>query len=481
MARMFRVLSGIFAHVMTLYFLWATLTHPNTTWWTVCVGGLLGFMLVDALTLFIHYALDNYFSPDTPIIGKTVYYFRQHHHDWGAMFARDFFDNNFENALFAASCGVFVAFGSPSAMTCAMMSVAILGGTYVSQIHKWAHADSVPRPVLWLQRSGVIIDKAYHDVHHDDAQGNYGLFAGWLEPMFDALRVFMILEYIIYLLTGEVALEGRAGFPEDDASFRERYERVYWHFWYTFLSAYTEATGATFHCMNWGFDEPGLDLGDEVGAERYPLQLYEKLVEGMQLQGKALLDASCGRGGGAHYLHTAKGLARTRGVDFTPAHVELCRRAFGDTEGLSFVQGNAEHLPVDPGAFDVVVSVEASHCYGDISRFTASAYDALAPGGWLLWTDFAPVDKLPQIKRALRAQGFEPHLEMDVTQGVLRAMKKDAARRERLITEHSATILQPLLRNFAASDERADTVRRMVRGDYIYFMWRVRKPAAEAP
>ena len=105
--------------------------------------------------------------------------------------------------------------------------------------------------------------------------------------------------------------------------------KTLWRTWYGFLAWYGDRRGARFSCMNWGYDDGRVLVGDGAGPERYPLQLYHALVERAPVAGKRLLDVSCGRGGGLHYLTRAFGPASALGLDFTPGNVRLAERSFG--------------------------------------------------------------------------------------------------------------------------------------------------------
>lgn len=250
--------------------------------------------------------------------------------------------------------------------------------------------------------------------------------------------------------------------------------KLLWRSWYSFLAWYSEQKGVRFTCMNWGFDDGHTLVPSAFEAERYPLQLYHVLAEQVPIAGKTVLDASCGRGGGLHYLASAFAPASAIGVDFTPGNVAIARSAFGESGlPLTYREGDAEKLAdVDDASVDVVVSVEASHCYPRLEAFFAAAHRVLKPDGHLLWTDFMPVGRMDEIRRQLSAH-FEVVAERDITPQVLSAMQLDMPRRQALIA-HSAKALRPLMVNFAAADETADTVKRFTTGTHTYFMFALR-------
>ncbi|MFN8642326.1 MAG: fatty acid desaturase CarF family protein [Candidatus Binatia bacterium] len=67
-----------------------------------------------------------------------------------------------------------------------------------SQFHKWAHVARVPRPVRWLQASGVILTPARHARHHAASHGRgFCVTTGWLNPLLDRLQAFSTAERLI--------------------------------------------------------------------------------------------------------------------------------------------------------------------------------------------------------------------------------------------------------------------------------------------
>jgi hypothetical protein len=43
----------------------------------------------------------------------------------------------------------------------------ILAAFLTNQFHKWAHMDTPPTFVGWLQAWGVILSREHHDIHHE--------------------------------------------------------------------------------------------------------------------------------------------------------------------------------------------------------------------------------------------------------------------------------------------------------------------------
>ncbi len=102
---------------------------------------------------------------------------------------------------------------------------------------------------------------------------------------------------------------------------------------------------------------------------------------------RRVLDVGCGTG----YLlrRLASRLPRASeflGVDAAPKMIEVARSASSD-DRLNLVQGTAERLPADEGAYDLVVSTTSFDHWTDQAAGIRECARALAPGGTLVLTD----------------------------------------------------------------------------------------------
>jgi ubiquinone/menaquinone biosynthesis C-methylase UbiE len=121
-------------------------------------------------------------------------------------------------------------------------------------------------------------------------------------------------------------------------------------------------------------------------------------------QGTRLLDVATGPGYVAARA-AARG-AKATGVDFSPQMLALARRA---NPAIDFVEGDAEVLAFDAGAFDAVV---ANFCLLHLARPDRAAGEfarVLAPGGRVAMTVWGPPDRarvlgvFPEAMRAASA------------------------------------------------------------------------------
>jgi len=246
-----------------------------------------------------------------------------------------------------------------------------------------------------------------------------------------------------------------------------RGRRLLWRGWYQFLAARYRDPRWTF--MNYGYRSPevpapALDPADE--PDRSCIQLYDVVARGAPLAGRDLLEVGCGRGGGAAYVARALGPRRVVAVDLSPRAIALCRGRFRQPN-LSFQVGDAEQLPFPDGAFDVVLNVESSHCYGRFDLFLREVRRVLRPGGQFLYADFRPQEEIAAWRAALPAAGFVVAEERDLRPGVLAALDADDDQKRSLI---DALVDRPLLGIFGEFAALRGTVlnEALRRGEFGY-------------
>src|SRR6185312_6200263 len=105
-------------------------------------------------------------------------------------------------------------------------------------------------------------------------------------------------------------------------------------------------------------------------------------------------------------------------------------------DGLTFQQGDAEHLPFEGGTLDAVINVEASHCYPDFPRFLAEVARALKPGGHFLYADFRFADSFSKWEQALATGPLQIQQMRTINAEVLRGRNRNSARSLELIARH---------------------------------------------
>ncbi|WP_373155955.1 class I SAM-dependent methyltransferase, partial [Mycobacterium marinum] len=94
--------------------------------------------------------------------------------------------------------------------------------------------------------------------------------------------------------------------------------------------------------------------------------------------------------------------------------------------GLDFVRGDAENLPFEDESFDVVLNVEASHCYPHFSRFLAEVVRVLRPGGYLLYTDLRPSNEIAEWEADLAGSPLRQLSQREINAEVVRGIEKNS-------------------------------------------------------
>lgn len=232
--------------------------------------------------------------------------------------------------------------------------------------------------------------------------------------------------------------------------------------------------------MNYGFAPldaaaPPLALDPADEPDRYGIQLYARVLDGIDLAGADVLEVGSGRGGGADWIARARGPRSVTGVDLAASAVALSGRE-RHAPGLTFVQGDALALPFDDASFDVVLNVESSHCYPSTAAFVAEVRRVLRPGGTFAWADLRAAYEVDATRADLRSSGLVPVAEADVTAEVLHALRLDDARRSVLVDSWIPRVARPLFRPFAALDGTR-THERFTTGDLRYLTARLVRPS----
>lgn len=225
--------------------------------------------------------------------------------------------------------------------------------------------------------------------------------------------------------------------------------KAIWKLWYPFLTSRVRGEEVIF--LNYAFeaDPPmGIALTPEDEPNRACIQLYHHVGSQADISGKKVLEVSCGHGGGASYLTRTMKPAAYTGLDLNPAGIDFCKKRH-HVEGLGFIQGDAENLPFPADSFDVVVNVEASHCYPDFPRFMAEVARVLKPGGHFLYADFRFSEKIADWEDALEKASLQKQRGGEIGADVLRGMEYNSPRSLELLDKKLPKFLHGLGRDFA--------------------------------
>lgn len=231
---------------------------------------------------------------------------------------------------------------------------------------------------------------------------------------------------------------------------RPRLRQALWRWWYPFFTRRVRAHGIDF--LNYAYEEDppmGPTLAESDEPFRPNIQLYHHVAAGADLAGARVLEVSCGHGGGASYLTRTFRPTEYVGLDLNPEGVRYCQGRHR-MPGLRFVQGDAMALPFPDASFDVVVNVEASHCYPDFRRFLDEVARVLKPGGRFAYADL----RYPsQVDGWVGDLAKHPQLRLErmrlINPEVVRGMELNTPRYESMIRANFPRFLHRLGLDFA--------------------------------
>ncbi|MCA0056302.1 MULTISPECIES: class I SAM-dependent methyltransferase [unclassified Mesorhizobium] len=138
----------------------------------------------------------------------------------------------------------------------------------------------------------------------------------------------------------------------------------------------------------------------------------DRVLEGLSLAGKTVLDIGCGSGGITLHLVERHGAAHVTGFDVERPVIETARRraaSRGLADRASFIQAPPGRLPFEDQSFDVVFSKDALLHVADKDTLFAEIFRVLKAGGafaasnWMISHDGEPS---PEMKAYVAAEGL---------------------------------------------------------------------------
>ncbi len=200
---------------------------------------------------------------------------------------------------------------------------------------------------------------------------------------------------------------------------KKRFKRLY----FEMAGVYSQIVRSNKLFMNFGYyNEKEVDIAPEDEKNRFCIQLYNKILQGVDLKEKSILEVSCGRGGGAYYFMKYFKPAFYTGVDIAKSNIRVCRAKIR-SKNIEFIEGNAQSFMLSPRLFDVVINLEASHSYDDKVAFFANVCKHLKPGGSFIFSDVYPAHRIKEIERTIVSYGFVVEKYEDITAGALKSIE----------------------------------------------------------
>lgn len=225
--------------------------------------------------------------------------------------------------------------------------------------------------------------------------------------------------------------------------------------WFFDLVAVSSRNMDSWTFMNYGYaplddDLEALALESRDEPERYCIHLYRHAMRDVELQDKDVVEVSSGRGGGAALIARCLGAKTTTGIDFSAEQIAFCRRIHC-LPNLTFLQGDAEELPLGDACADVVVNIEASCLYPNPGKFFAEVARILRPDGRFVYADLHLAQDVDSILGQLDDAGLRILRSEDITANVAQALRMDNGRRLGTLRAHAPWGLRRVLEVFCGT------------------------------
>lgn len=233
--------------------------------------------------------------------------------------------------------------------------------------------------------------------------------------------------------------------------------------------------------MNHGYaPEPDsaerLRLPPDLQRFRYPIQLYDLIARRIDWQNKDALEVSSGLGGGTLWISRTYSPKSLTGLDIAASAVRKCTKRYGAL-GIAFRAGDAQRMPFADASFDIIINVESSLNYPDMPAFLSEVDRVLRPGGYFLFADYRSRSKMEHLKQCLDDMRLDALMLEDVTDGIIRGLDRDDARKRELIQRMIPGFLRGTVSRFAGVDRGEASERtKFVSGHKKYIAAVFRKP-----
>jgi len=229
--------------------------------------------------------------------------------------------------------------------------------------------------------------------------------------------------------------------------------------------------------MNYGYEPcaeaPPIPLKAEEERDRYMIQLYHHVATAVDLVDKDVLEVGSGRGGGSSYIKRYLSPKTMTGIDYSKHAIKFSNKHH-TVEGLYFVHGDAENIPLANESVDAVINIESSHCYGSMEKFVAQVNRVLRPGGYLLFADLRASEEITELDKTFSEAGFEVLKKELISKEVVNAMEAFHEFKLAFFQNMVSGWLRKPLNDFAGV-KGSNIHKELSNGEMVYYHYVLRK------
>jgi ubiquinone/menaquinone biosynthesis C-methylase UbiE len=171
--------------------------------------------------------------------------------------------------------------------------------------------------------------------------------------------------------------------------------------------------------MNHGYSPSSTQILEEDFLFKNQTSLYLNLFNDIDTTNKKVLEVGCGRGGGISAVAKYLNIKNLSACDINALNIEYCKKSYDGV--ISFKVSDAHSLEYDSDEFDIVLSVESSHCYPSPALFFNEVSRVLKNDGLFLYADCG--SNIRSFKEY--SELFEIIIEEDITENVMQSCLED--------------------------------------------------------
>ncbi|MEW6282470.1 MAG: fatty acid desaturase CarF family protein [Candidatus Eremiobacterota bacterium] len=163
-----------------------------------------GYVAADLASGVFHHWIDNYPTPETPIVGDMAFEFQVHHHKIHDLEAESIWTN-----MAAAGKLMWIPMAAAAVTNphwaVQAATLGFTGGAFLAQgSHRWTHMKNPPKIASVVQRLGLMQTREQHAIHHKMPwSDNYCIVNGMWNPLLTRTHFFRKWENLIYQVTGK--------------------------------------------------------------------------------------------------------------------------------------------------------------------------------------------------------------------------------------------------------------------------------------
>jgi ubiquinone/menaquinone biosynthesis C-methylase UbiE len=205
--------------------------------------------------------------------------------------------------------------------------------------------------------------------------------------------------------------------------------------------------------MNYGYADKNakqtLELKPEDDGYIYYIQIYNYVVQDLELENKNIMEVGCGRGGGGSFLLRYKNPKLYTGIDLSELAISWCNKNY-NFKNSNWLQGVADKLPVSDSSMDVVINIESSHCYPAMDKFLSEVNRVLKLNGYFAFCDLRKSSEVEELNTAMMNSGLNIIKQHEITSEVLNGLSQVSQLRDEQITSVFPKLFRRAIRDFAA-------------------------------